>query len=58
MGKDRPRRARYRIVQSGTKTAGFLGILAARGSDAVDAPPLINPAISAELFEGIRGGEG
>src|SRR5439155_1259761 len=43
MGKDHPRRARYRILQSGTKTAGFLGILDARGSDAVGAPPDINP---------------
>ena len=35
MGKDRPRRARYRRVQSGAKTAGFLGVFAARGSDAL-----------------------
>src|ERR1700682_4588043 len=51
MGKDRPRRARYRIVQSGTKTAGFLGILDARGSDAVNLRRLINPDISAEFLK-------
>ena len=39
MGKDRPRRARHRSLQSGTKAAGFLGVFAARGSDAVDPPP-------------------
>src|SRR5437667_2794229 len=35
MGKDRPRRARHRILQFGAKTAGFLGVRDARGSDAV-----------------------
>ena len=43
MGKDRPRRARHRSLQSGAKAAGFLGVRDARGSDAVDAPPDINP---------------
>ncbi len=43
MGKDHPRRARHRSVQSGAKTAGFLGIRDARGSNAVDASPDINP---------------
>ena len=43
MGKDRPRRARHRGLQSGTKTAGFLGVFAACGRDAVDAAPTVNP---------------
>ncbi len=38
MGKDRPRRARHPGLQSGTKTAGFLGVLDACGRDAVGDP--------------------
>ncbi len=45
VGKDQPRRARHRRLQSGTKTAGFLGVRAACGSDAVSAPPVLNPMI-------------
>src|SRR4051794_5118235 len=33
MGKDQPRRARHRRIQSGAKTAGFLGVRASRGGD-------------------------
>ncbi len=36
MGKDQQRRARYRILQSGTKTPGFLGIWLACGSHAIE----------------------
>ena len=43
VGKDQPRRARHRRIQSRAKTAGFLGVRAACGSDAVSAPPTINP---------------
>ena len=49
MGKDHPRRARHRIVQSGAKTAGFLGVRDARGSDAVTLRPTINPDNPFEL---------
>src|SRR4030095_6608541 len=45
MGKDRPRRARHRILQFGAKTAGFLGVWDARGSDAVTHRPAIIPDI-------------
>ncbi|MHC2427777.1 hypothetical protein ACVIST_004522 [Bradyrhizobium elkanii] len=36
MGKDRPRRARYRSLQSGAQAAGFLGVFDARGCDPID----------------------
>ena len=36
MGKDQQRRARYQILQSGTKTPGFLGVWLACGSHAVE----------------------
>ena len=43
MGKDQPRRARYRGIQSRAKTAGFLGVRDACGSDAISAPLAVNP---------------
>src|SRR6266702_2305587 len=55
MGKDRPRRARYRSLQSGAKTAGLLGVRDARGSHAVTLPD-INPDNLALSHKGIRGG--
>ena len=41
--KYEPRRARHRGLQSRAKTAGFLGVRAARGSDALDAPLAVIP---------------
>ena len=43
VGKDQPRRARYRSLQSRTKTTGFLGVRAARGSHAVNTPRIDPP---------------
>ncbi len=43
VGKDQPRRARHRGIQSRAKAAGFLGVRAACRSSAVGAPPKINP---------------
>ena len=58
MGKDHPRRARYRSLQSGAKTAGFLGVRDACGSNAVDAQPGSQSRhISFQVDKGIRGGE-
>jgi methionyl-tRNA synthetase len=51
MGKDRPRRARHPGIQSGTKTAGFLGVLDACGRDAVGVD--IVSIISFDLISGI-----
>ena len=47
-----------RIVQSGTKTAGFLGVRDACGSNAIGAPCGITSRQSGLSDKGIRGGEG
>src|SRR6185369_3295685 len=39
MGKDRPRRARHRNLQSGAKALGFLGVRLAGGRNALEHDP-------------------
>ena len=48
VGKDQPRRARHRRIQSRAKAAGFLGVRDACGGDALGAPSDIDPD---NLFE-------
>src|SRR6476469_8077971 len=42
MGKDRPRRARHRNLQSGAKALGFLGVRLAGGRNALGAGSFLN----------------
>ena len=46
-----------RIVQSGAKTAGFLGVRDAGGSNPIDAQPGSNPEYLVSSHKGIRCGE-